>query len=155
MLYRYADGTVMQVGSEYPNGVRFEGDGGWIFVTRGDYAVTASDPVSRGRNSEALSASDPAILNAEPGPGWFRLPVSAEQHADWIDAIRGRRPPIAPAEVGHRSCTACLVIHIAMKLKRKVYWDPLNERFKNDDEANRMLSRPQRHPYGMDFIGWG
>ena len=152
---RYGNGAVMTVGSEFPNGVRFEGEKGWIFVTRGDYAVTASDPATGGKNAQALSASDPAILKPGSGPDWIRLPVSAEHHADWIDAIRFRRQPIAPAEVGHRSCSACLIIHIAMKLKRKLTWDPLNERFSNDDAANDMLSRPQRHPYGTDFIGRG
>jgi hypothetical protein len=49
--------------------------------------------------------------------------------------------------VGHRSCSACLLHQIAMKLKRKVYWDPIKERFKNDDQANAMLSRDQRYPY--------
>ena len=34
-----------------------------------------------------------------------------------------------------------------MKAKRKLHWDPIKERFKNDDEANAMLSRPQRAPY--------
>jgi hypothetical protein len=34
-----------------------------------------------------------------------------------------------------------------MKLDRKVFWDPAKEKFKNDDEANAMLSRPQRKPY--------
>ena len=34
-----------------------------------------------------------------------------------------------------------------MKLKRKVYWDPVKERFRNDKEANLMLSRKQRSPY--------
>jgi hypothetical protein len=38
---------------------------------------------------------------------------------------------------------------MAMKLKRKLYWDPAKERFKNDDEANGMLSRPQRPPYTL------
>ena len=36
---------------------------------------------------------------------------------------------------------------MAMVLKRKLYWDPATERFKKDDEANAMLSRPQRSPY--------
>jgi hypothetical protein len=52
-------------------------------------------------------------------------------------------------EVAHRSCSACLLHHIAMKAKRKLYWDPLRERFKNDDDANAMLSRPERWPYGI------
>jgi hypothetical protein len=34
-----------------------------------------------------------------------------------------------------------------MKLPRKLAWDPWTERFKNDDEANALLSRPQRAPY--------
>jgi hypothetical protein len=36
---------------------------------------------------------------------------------------------------------------MAMKLKRKLQWDPSRERFRNDDEANALLSRPQRSPY--------
>jgi hypothetical protein len=35
-----------------------------------------------------------------------------------------------------------------MKLSRKLHWDPVSERFINDAEANAMLSRPQRAPYG-------
>ena len=50
-------------------------------------------------------------------------------------------------EVAHRACSACLIHHLAMKTKRKLFWDPVKERFKNDDEANAMLARPQRHPY--------
>ncbi|HEX7014038.1 MAG TPA: gfo/Idh/MocA family oxidoreductase, partial [Cyclobacteriaceae bacterium] len=47
-----------------------------------------------------------------------------------------------------RSCSACLLHHIAMKLDRKIYWDPKKEQFKNNDtEATAMLSRPQREPY--------
>jgi hypothetical protein len=39
-----------------------------------------------------------------------------------------------------------------MKLPRKLYWNPDKEQFINDDEANKMLSRPQRKPYGTDYI---
>jgi hypothetical protein len=38
-----------------------------------------------------------------------------------------------------------------MKLNRKLHWDPVRERFRNDDEANAMLSRPQRPPYGVEL----
>jgi hypothetical protein len=34
-----------------------------------------------------------------------------------------------------------------MKVKRKVYWDPIKELFKDDEEANKMLSREQRAGY--------
>jgi hypothetical protein len=40
-----------------------------------------------------------------------------------------------------------LIHDIAMVLKRTVSWDPVLERFKADEQANAMLSRPQRSPY--------
>ncbi|MBD0294138.1 MAG: gfo/Idh/MocA family oxidoreductase, partial [Flavisolibacter sp.] len=70
-----------------------------------------------------------------------------EHHGNWLEAIRDNKNPIAPVEEAHRSCSACLLHHIAMKLNRKLYWDPKTEKFKNDDDANKMLSRPQREPY--------
>ncbi len=144
---RYGNGVTMLINDEYPNGIRFEGSEGWIFVTRGNYAVTASDPASRDQNTKALSASDPKILGSEIKPGEIRLYKAAEQHLNWLECIRSRKEPISPAETGHRSTSACLVSHIAMKLQRKLYWDPAKERFTNDAGANKLLSRPQRKPY--------
>jgi hypothetical protein len=39
-----------------------------------------------------------------------------------------------------------------MKLDGKLYWDPNRERFVDNDKANSMLSRPQRAPYGTDYV---
>lgn len=142
----YANGVKMIVGNEFENGIRFEGTEGWIFVTRGDYAVTSSDPVSK-KASKALTASDPKIITSVIGPTEIHLYESSDHHGNWLDSIKTRKQPIAPVEVGHRSCSTCLIHHVVMKLGRKIYWDPAKERFKNDDEANAMLSRPQRHPY--------
>lgn len=87
------------------------------------------------------------IVQSVIGPDEIHLEKSADHHGNWLQAIRTRRQPIAPVEVAHRSCSACLLHHIAMKAKRKLYWDPQKERFKNDDAANALLSRPQRAPY--------
>ncbi len=142
----YANGVKMIISNELPNGIKFEGTEGWIFVTRGNYRASASDPVQN-TNSKALTASDPAIITSVIGENEIQLYRSEEHHGNWLDCIKSRKQPIAPVEAGHRSCSACLVHHIVMKLKRKVYWDPLNERFINDDEANSMLNRPHRFPY--------
>jgi len=144
---RYANGVEMIVSGEFPNGIRFEGTEGWIFVSRGNEAVTSSDPGAKLKDAQALSASDPKIITSVIGPDEIHLYESKEHHGNWLDCIRSRRQPIAPVEVAHRSCSACLLHHLAMKLKRKLHWDPAKERFKNDDEANAMLSRPQRWPY--------
>ena len=149
---KFANGAVMQISGGFPNGIRFEGDEGWIFVTRGNYTVTASDPTSKNENAKALTASDPRILESKIGPDEIHLPVSKEHHGNWLESIISRRPPIAPAEVAHRACSTCLLSHISMKLPRTLYWDPQKERFINDDEANSMLSRPQRWPYGTNYV---
>ena len=143
----YANGVRMVVSGEYTNGIKFEGTEGWIFVSRGNETVTASDPVAGLKDATALAASDPNIITSVVGPDEVHLYDSKDHHGNWLECIKTRNQPITPVEVAHRACTACLLHHIAMKLKRKLYWDPVRERFKNDDEANAMLSRPSRPPY--------
>jgi len=142
----YANGVKMVVSNELPNGIKFVGSEGWIFVTRGNYQATASDPVSAG-GTKPLDSSDPKIIQSVIGPDEFHFMVSKDHHGNWLESIRDNTSPIAPVEEGHRSCSTCLVHHIAMKLKRTVYWNPEMEKFTNDDEANNMLSRSQRAPY--------
>ncbi len=143
----YADGVKMIVSNEFQNGIKFEGSDGWVFVSRGDYQVTGSDPGAKGQQAKKLDASDPKILTSVIGEKEFHFTVSNSHHGNWLEAIRDNKETIAPVEEAHRACTACLLHHIAMKLKRKIYWDPATERFKNDDEANKMLSRSQRKEY--------
>ena len=148
----YSSGVTMLTSGGYPNGVMYEGTEGWIFVTRGSYTASPSDPVSKTESSKALDASDPKILTSKIGENEIRLYVSEEQHGNWLDCIKSRKEPISPVEKGHRACSVCLVTHISMKLGRKLLWDPDKELFTNDNEANNMLSRSQRAPYGTDYI---
>lgn len=144
---RYANGITMAISGDFRNGIKFYGTKGWIFVTR-DENVTASDPgATAGDKPKPLVASDPKILESVIGPNEIHLYQSDDQHGNWLECIRSRKAPIAPVEIGHRACSTCLLHHIAMKTKRKLHWDPAKERFWNDDEANSMLSRPQRPPY--------
>ncbi len=146
----YENGVVMHISGDFPNGVRFEGSEGWIFVARGDAGVTSSDP-GAGGSREVLAADPPGVLGSKIGPGEIQLYRSEEQHGNWLACIRNRKAPVAPAEIAHRSCSACLVSHAAMRLGRKLRWDPRAERFKDDDEANAMLVRPQRYPFGTTY----
>ncbi len=132
---------------EKPNGVLFTGTNGWIFVSRGNYSASANDPSTS--KSKALIASDSKILSPLTENDPVRLYQSTDHHGNWLESVRTRKLNIAPAEVAHRSCTVCLIQYIAMKLNRKLYWDPVLERFKNDDEANTMISRPYRPPYNF------
>lgn len=152
---KYANGVIMEIGGDNPNGVKFEGTEGWIFVSRGNVGVTASDPTAAAKSTEqnqAFNASDPKILGSVIGANEVRLYESPEQHRNWLESIRDKKPTISPVEVAHRSCTACLIAHTAMKLQRKLRWDPEKEEFVNDAEANATLSRPQRGKYGTEKV---
>jgi myo-inositol 2-dehydrogenase/D-chiro-inositol 1-dehydrogenase len=123
----YRNGVRMLMTSGDPAGVRFEGDAGWVFVQRG-----------------AIEASDPEILRWQPGQGAVKLVPSGNHMKNFLEAARSRAEPAAPVEVGHRSNTICVLTHIAMKLGRKLVWDPDAERFVGDEEADRRLDYPHR-----------
>lgn len=144
--FKFENGVKVIASDKYPNGVKFIGSKGWIFVSRGSYTATASDPAGD-PNSKALDASNRKILTSAIGEDEIHLYESNDHHGNWLDCIISRRQPITPVEVGHRACSMCLLSHAAMKLERTLYWDPLREKFKNDEEANATLSRPQRWPY--------
>jgi predicted dehydrogenase len=148
----YKNNVQMIVSNEIPNGIKFEGTEGWIFVSRGDASVTTSDPIAKQNAAKALDASDPKIITSVIGATEIHLPVSTDHHGNWLESIVSKKTPIAPAEVGHRSCSACLLHHAAMKLGRKLYWNPEKEQFNNDNEANALLSRTQRAPYAIKVI---
>jgi myo-inositol 2-dehydrogenase/D-chiro-inositol 1-dehydrogenase len=145
---QYANGAKMVIDNKFPNGVRFEGSDGWIFVSRGGAKATASDPTST--EGKALAASDPKILESTIGPNEIHLHKSLDHHLNWLQAIQSRKPAVTNAEEAHRSTSACILAYIAMKLGRKLRWDPEKETFAGDDEANAMRSRPQRAPYGTE-----
>src|SRR3984885_454309 len=143
----YANGVRMSVSGDFPNGIKFYGTKGWIFVSRGNEQVTKSDPAAKLKDATALAASEKAIIESVIGPDEIHLYESKDQHGNWLESIISRQEPISPVELGHRACSTCLLHDMAMRLKRKLSWDPVAERFRNDDEANSMLSRPQRAPY--------
>jgi predicted dehydrogenase len=145
---KYANGVTMIIDNKFPNGVRFEGSDGWVFVSRGSARATASDPATG--NSKVFAASSPQILNSEIRPNEIHLYKSTDHHLDWLQSIQTRKPCATTPEKAHRSTSACEIGWIAMKLGRKLRWDPVKEAFLNDEEANAMRSRPQRAPYGTD-----
>lgn len=143
---KYANGVTVRISNKYPNGIRFIGEEGWIFVSRGSQKATASDPTTGTRPLKALDASNPKLLEPIGSPKVV-LERSSSHYVNWLEAIRRRRAPICPMEIGHRSTAACNLAHIAMKLKRRLRFDPAAERFVNDNEANGMLRLPMRRPY--------
>jgi predicted dehydrogenase len=125
----YANGVKMVSHNGNP-GVKFIGSEGWIWVDRGGF-----------------QAHDRNIFREEIPASGTHLYVSKNHEADFLRSMRTRKDPISPVEAGHRSNSVCVIHHIAMKLGRKLKWDPKAERFINDAEANAMLDFPHREPW--------
>jgi myo-inositol 2-dehydrogenase/D-chiro-inositol 1-dehydrogenase len=141
----YPGNVIMTVSDELPNGIKFIGDDGWIFVSR-DASQTASDPSGRSTSLKSLDASDAKLL--DPNGVTVQMPHSLSHHRNWLECVKSRATPLAPAPIAHRANAACIVSWIAMKLQRPLTWDANAERFVNDAEANAMLTRPERAGYG-------
>jgi predicted dehydrogenase len=144
---RYANGVVMTISGDFENGIKWIGDKGWIFVCRDTGTTPTASLTGPAAPIIPLRASDPAILESVIGPAEYHVYTSDDQHGNWLDCIHSRKAPVAPAEIGHRACSTCLLHWIAMKTEHQVYWDPKTETIQGDDIAASLLSRHQRHPY--------
>jgi len=63
--------------------------------------------------------------------------------------VRSRKLPICDVETGHRSVSVCHLGNIAIRLGRKIQWDPDKEQIVGDEEAARWVSRPMRSPWRL------
>lgn len=132
-FYGQPTGEVQKPGEQ--NGVRFEGTDGWIFVTRGK-----------------IEASRPELLSAELPSNAERLYASNNHMGNFFECVRSRKPPICEPEIGHRSVSVCHLGVIALRLGRKVNWDPEKQTFVDDKEANAFVAREMRKPWNLDAV---
>jgi len=136
MRNRFDGSTSPEAGKDLPeHGVKFVGNDGWIFVTRGK-----------------LEASRPELIAEPLSTRTVELYVSSDHMGNFFDCIRSRKPPICEAEIGHRSVSVCHLAGIAIRLGRKLTWNPATEQFTGDAEANGHLTREQRKPFTYETI---
>ena len=117
-------------------GVKFQGDKGWIEVSRGHYV-----------------ASDDSLLPPKKNDAESDVPYESKgsHHQNFIDAVRNRVDPIVPVEIGHSSCTLCTLGNIACELGQPIQWNPATETFVNDPDgaAAALLHYDYREPYSL------
>lgn len=125
---------------------RFEGTEGWVEF---DY--------------KGIQTSPESLKTAKIGLQEIHLPVSVKNRLEdgrkhsmsydhvrnFIDCVKSREEPVEPVEAGHRTASLCHLGNIAMKLHRKIRWDPQQEQILGDEEAAAMLSRPMRAPWSL------
>ena len=105
----------------------------------------------------AYRGAEPEAIHFKMPPGGVEVPRTNEyadfnmnHKADWFKAIReGHNRPAVDIEIGHRVATLCILGNISYILGRKLVWDGERQQVIGDEQANRMLGRPQRHPYHL------
>ncbi|MCP4644584.1 MAG: Gfo/Idh/MocA family oxidoreductase [bacterium] len=120
-------GFTMVVSNRVRGGARFIGTDGWVWVDRGGWDA---DPKS--------------LLEERIGPNETQLYRSNNHHGNFLECRKTRAKTITPIEAAHRAITIAHLGNIVMKLGRKAQWDPVRERFVNDPEADRKLTRARR-----------
>jgi predicted dehydrogenase len=137
VTYRYANGVVMTCKPGNPS-IKFVGTEGWV----GNIGWRAH-----------VQASSPEILNSKIGPREIHLYTNPKgEHDDFLQCVKNRKDPYFPVDIGHRVSTVCHLANIAIKLGRKLKWNPDAEQFVGDDEANKMLDRPRRDPWQLPKV---
>jgi predicted dehydrogenase len=140
VCWRYANGVTLvmdeaygkQPGKPAPKAPSFgaivHGEKGTAVIDRGSFVTDPpelAEEAMRGRKSKELHVEN------------------------WLSCIKTRKRPNADIEIGHRSATVCHLGNIARWTNRKLCWDPIQETFVGDAEANQYLDRTRRKPYRL------
>jgi predicted dehydrogenase len=75
------------------------------------------------------------------------LPEPEPQLGDFAESVRTRRTFALNEANGHRSCTLVNLGVVALRLRRKLRFDPAAQRFVGDEAANRLIDQPMRAPW--------
>jgi predicted dehydrogenase len=137
--FRYANGLEVRLSfpDEEPRrgpqlGAVFVGEKCKIEINRNKFTTNPPDFVK--------NPPDARLAEKWEGDGWV-----AKGHVEnWFDCIRSRAKPNADVEIGHRTVSLCQLLVITRALGRRLRWDPEQEIFPGDDEANALLDRPRR-----------
>lgn len=108
------------------------GTEGWIYISR-----------------QGMRTKPESLMREVIGPNEKKVIVSNDHRRNFLDAIRTREQTIANVESAAHGEMMNQQADIAMRLKRKVRWDPEKEEFIGDEQATRMMARPMRSPWRL------
>lgn len=117
-------------------GVVIFGSEGWIWVSR-----------------EGMRTHPESLMRAVIRPDEVQVYRSNDHKRNFLDAIRLGGETVSPVEVAAHDEMTCQMADIAVRLKRKLRWDPVKEEFLDDQQANRKLGRPMRSPWRLEIPG--
>ncbi len=134
LRYKYANNLTMRIKCGDAS-IRLEGEEAWVESLGWTSKLTAS-------NEKILDLTTKKMV----------LPTANNEFIDFLQSIREGRKAIYTAETGHRTSTLLHYGNIALKLNKKLEWDPDNERFINNPEAEKLRRRAMREKWSYSRI---
>ena len=122
---KYADGLTFVMDScEWPNQDQPS------YSRKEDRGVSLSD----------LSEENQKKIKEMPDP---------EPLVTFAEAVKTRKQAGGNANVAHRSATILHLANIAIRIGRKIRFDPIKDQIIGDEEANRLVNQPMRAPWHL------
>jgi predicted dehydrogenase len=120
------------------NGILFEGTEGRFHVSRGDMkGKPIEDLATRPLPDGAVQA---VYGGKEPG----------DHMRNFMDCVKSREVPVSDVWSHHRAMTTCHLANIAIRLGRRIEWDPVAQQVIGDPEAAQFQAREQRKGYEIN-----
>ncbi len=111
-----------------PDSTKFIGTEGWVRVGRGS----------------GIEAHPKSLLDVEIEPETASLFRSERHDQNFINAVKARKRAVTTVAEAVRSDIISQMSNIAIRLGRKVLWDPKKEKIVGDPQAEKMMHRDLR-----------
>lgn len=142
-IYEASSGGLFQFGE-----VELRGTKGTLWANESGYRITAARP---GQFQTWTKQIEDEVFDSrnEPLPDGSSRDSTAALVRNFLDCVKSRQTPLCPLEEGHRSTSFAHLANIAVKVKSRLEWDPVKERFTNNEAANQLLHYEYRKPWKL------
>ena len=139
----FPNGVEMHIVSESPdgNGILFEGTKGRFYVGRSSMKGAPVEDLAKNPLPEGAIAELHGTDYAGTGNAHMR---------NFMDCVKSRNNPVSDVWSHHRALTTCHLANIAIRLGRRLEWDPVTQQIIGDPDANQWQTREQRKGYEID-----
>jgi len=154
-MFKYKDGKVIEFGTRgrYTSGESsldinigniFYGKEGYMEIDGGKWKAFRKRENKPFAGSDVVSTEDKPAENA-----YLAAPGGSSHFGNFIDAIRSGKNEDLHCDIleGFMSASLPALANISYRLKRELTFDGAKEKFVNDPEADKLLTREYRKPY--------
>jgi len=129
---------------QHPDAV---GPWGWVELKYADGLRLVLETGKWGKRYDREAGKKPTLSNEDEQK--LKAMPDPPKLLTFAEAIRTREQPGGNAEASHRATTLLHLANIALRVGRKIHWDPVKERIVGDEEANRFVNIPMRAPWRL------